>query len=97
MSLFCYALLCVHSSFAIILKRKRERADFCLLLLSCGCLFAVYVLSLFLAVPWVGMQRVIVIFPHHTHLRFDLLLIPKKCFSWCVSFAFCYETCGSYE
>ena len=24
MSLFCYALLCVHSSFAIILKRKRK-------------------------------------------------------------------------
>ena len=25
-SLFCYALLCVHSSFAIILKRKRKLA-----------------------------------------------------------------------
>ena len=24
LSLFCYALLCVHSSFAIILKRKRR-------------------------------------------------------------------------
>ena len=24
LSLFCYALLCVHSSFAIILKRKRK-------------------------------------------------------------------------
>ena len=24
LSLFCYALLCVHSSFAVILKRKRK-------------------------------------------------------------------------
>ena len=24
LSLFCYALLCVHSSFAIVLKRKRK-------------------------------------------------------------------------
>ena len=26
LSLFCYALLCVHSSFAIIMKRKRKLA-----------------------------------------------------------------------
>ena len=32
LSLFCYALLCVHSSFAITLKRKRKLDD--LLLLS---------------------------------------------------------------
>ena len=32
---FCYALLCVRSSIAIILKRKRELVD--LLLLSYGC------------------------------------------------------------
>ena len=32
LSLFCYALLCVHSSFAIILKRKRKLVA--LLLLS---------------------------------------------------------------
>ena len=35
-SLFCYALLCVHSSFAIILKRKRKQVA--LLLLSYRCL-----------------------------------------------------------
>ena len=39
LSLFCYALLCVLSSFAIILKRKRELVD--LLLLSYGCLVTV--------------------------------------------------------
>ena len=32
LSLLCYALLCVHSSFAIILKRERKLVD--LLLLS---------------------------------------------------------------
>ena len=36
LSLFCYALLCFLSSFAIILKRKREVVA--LLLLSYGCL-----------------------------------------------------------
>ena len=41
LTLFCYALLCVHSSFAIILKRKRKLVAlllFCLtdvLLLYC--------------------------------------------------------------
>ena len=36
LSLFCCAFLCVHSSFAITLKRKRKLVA--LLLLSCGCL-----------------------------------------------------------
>ena len=49
MILFCYALLCVHSSFAIILKRKRK------LLLCYYCLTDVF-LWLFLTVPWVGLQ-----------------------------------------
>ena len=66
LSLFWYALLCVLSSFAIILKRKRELGA--LLLLSYGCL--VYVLWLFLTVPWVGLQCVIVVFPDNTRLPF---------------------------
>ena len=65
LSLFCYALLCVHSSFAIILKRKRKLVD--LLLLSYRCLVTVNVLWLFLTVLWVGLQSVIVVFPDHTH------------------------------
>ena len=48
---FCYALLCVHSSFAIILKRKRELVA--LLLLPYRCIVTVNVLWLFLTVPWV--------------------------------------------
>ena len=64
--LFCYALLCVQSSFAIILKRKRKLVA--LLLLSYRCIVTINVLWLFLTVPWVRLQCVIVVFPDHTHL-----------------------------
>ena len=50
LSVYCCALLGVLSSFAIILKRKREL--FSLLLLSYDCLVTVNVLLLFLKVPW---------------------------------------------
>ena len=49
----CFTILCALSSFAIILKRKRELVA--LLLLSYGCLVTVNVLGLFLTVPWVGL------------------------------------------
>ena len=62
-SMFCCTLLYVHSSFAIILMGKRELVA--LLGLSCWCL--VIVVWLFLAVPWVCQQFMIVIFPDHTH------------------------------
>ena len=65
-SMFCRTLLYVHSSFAIILIGKRELAA--LLSLSSWCL--VIVVWFFLAVPRVGLQFVIVVFPDHTHLRF---------------------------
>ena len=66
---FCYALLCVHSRFAIILKRKRKLVA--LLLLSYRCIVTtINVLCLFLTVPWAGLQCVIVVFPDHTHLLF---------------------------
>ena len=61
-SMFCYALLCVHSSFAIILIGKRELAD--LLCLSSWCL--VIVVWLFLTMSCVYLQFVIVVFPDHT-------------------------------
>ena len=72
LSLFCYALLCVHSSFAIILKRKRKLVA--LLLLSYRCIVTIKGLWLFLTVPWVGLQYVIVVFPDHTHLLFDVII-----------------------
>ena len=40
------------------------------LLLSYRCLVTVNVLWLFLMVPWVGLQCVIVVFPDHTDLLF---------------------------
>ena len=61
-SMFCCTLLCVHSSFAITLK-KRELVD--LLSLSSWCLGVV--LWLFLAVPRDGLQFVIMVFPDHTY------------------------------
>ena len=66
LSLFWYAIMCIFSSFAIILTRKRELVA--LLLLSFRCLVTVIVLWLFLDVPWVGLQYVILVFPDHTHL-----------------------------
>ena len=73
LSLFCYALLCVHSSFAIILKRKRKLVV--LLLLSYRCIVTINVLWLFPIVPWVGLQCVIVVFPDLTHLLFVTYLV----------------------
>ena len=64
--MFCCTLLCVHSSFAIILMGKREVVA--LVSLSSWCL--VIVVWLFLAVPCVCLQFVIVVFPDHIHLLF---------------------------
>ena len=64
--MFRSALLCVHSSFAIISIDKRELVA--LLCLSSWCL--VIVVWLFLAMPWVCLQYVIVVFSDHTHLLF---------------------------
>ena len=55
--LFWYALLCLISSFAIKLKRKRELVA--LLLLPYRFLVTVNVLWLFLTMPWFCMQFVI--------------------------------------
>ena len=62
--MFCCTLLYVHSSFAIILKGKRDLVA--LLSLSFWCLVAV--VWLFLTVPRVCLQFVIVAFPDHIHL-----------------------------
>ena len=68
LSLFCYALLCVHSSFVIILKRKRKLVAG--VLLPYRCIVTISVLWLFLTVLWDGLQYVIVLFPDHAHLLF---------------------------
>ena len=64
-SMFCCALLYVHSSIAIILMGKRELVA---LLLSSWCL--VMVEWLFLTVPRGCLRFLIVVFPDHTHLLF---------------------------
>ena len=78
LSLFCYALLCVHSSFAIILKRKRKLVA--LLNVSSWCLLMVE--RLFLRVPWDCLRFVIVVFPDHTHLLLtsfrDFIILDHK-------------------
>ena len=71
--MFCCTLLNVHSSFAIILMGKRELVA--LLSLSSWCLWIVVWLSL--AVPWVCLWFVIVVFPDHTHYSILLLLYYK--------------------
>ena len=73
MTLFCYAYLCAHSSFAIIWKRK-SKLD-ALLLLSYRCIVTLNVFRLFLAMPFVDQQYVIVVFPDHTHLLFNKHII----------------------
>ena len=62
--MFCCTLLYVHSSFAIILMGKGELVA---LLSSSACCLVGFE-RLFLAMPWVCLQSVIVVFPDHTHL-----------------------------
>ena len=64
--MFCCTSLNVHSSFAIILMRKRELVA----LHSLSSWYLMIVVWLFLAVPWVCLQFVIVLFHDHTHLLF---------------------------
>ena len=62
-SMFWCELLCVHSSFAIISIEKRDLVA--LLLLSSWCL--VIVMWIFLPMPRVCLQFVIVVFPDRTN------------------------------
>ena len=76
--MFCDTLLCVLSSFAIILMGKRE-------LVALLCLPGV--LQLLLTVPFVGLQCVIVVFSDHTHFFFILnhsFKIQKKSGIWVI-------------
>ena len=72
--MFCCTLLYVPTSFTIILIGKRELVA--LLSLSSWCL--VIVVWLFLAVPWVCLQFVIVVFLDHTHLLFFIIYLKNS-------------------
>ena len=64
--MFCYTLLYVHSSIAIILMGERELVA----LLNLSSWRLMMVEWLFLAVPWVCLRFLNVVFPDHTHLVF---------------------------
>ena len=74
LSMFCDALLCVHFSYAINLKRKRKLVA--LLLLSYRCIVTIYVLWLFLTVPLVDLWYAVVLFPDHSHF---LIMHIRQC------------------
>ena len=69
--MFCCALLCVRSSFAIILMGKREMVA----LLGLSSWRLLIVLWLFLAVLWVCLRFVVVVYPDHTHYFSSVLLV----------------------
>ena len=66
MSLFCYTVICVHCSFAIILLGKKE------LVVLFNCLLDIMLLLLFfflfLAALWVGLQGFNMAFSGHIYL-----------------------------
>ena len=78
-SMFCCALLYVHSSIAISVMGKRELVA----LLSLSSWYFVIVVRLFLAVPWLCLQFVIVISLDHTHY-FSYIVIVQKC-QYCIN------------
>ena len=64
--MFCCALHSVRVSFAIILMGKRELVA----LLNSSAWWIMIVVRLFLAVTWLCLQFVFVVFPDHAHLLF---------------------------
>ena len=54
-----------------------KRGLIALLLLSSWCIVPVIVLWLFLMVPWVGLQCVIVVFSDYPHIPFSISLCHK--------------------
>ena len=72
--MFCCTFLYVPSSFASILMGKKELVP--LLSMSSSCL--VIVVWLFLVVPWVSLQFVIVVFPDQTHLLFTCINLFRE-------------------
>ena len=72
MSLFCYALkFCNH----LEEEEKAGCSDIIVLQMYCY----KNIMRPCLTVPWVGLQCMIVVFPDHTHLRFE-----KRCLYWCL-------------
>ena len=64
-----FDIISVHSSFAIIFKRKGNLVA--LLLFSYSCIVSENIRWLFLTVRWVGLQCVSVVFPDQAYLLFE--------------------------
>ena len=73
-SMFCCALLCVHSSFAIISIGKRELVA----LLCMSSLSLAIVVWLFFTMLQVCLQFVIAVFLEHTNLLFLYVVLAHK-------------------
>ena len=72
---------------SILVSRKRKLVA--LLLLSYRCIVTINVLWLFLPVPLVGLQCVIVLFPEHAHLLF-VFVVEINSYCPCLSFYHCF-------
>ena len=75
---FAFVLLCTNLCpfyFCIHLDEVEKAGCLAIIVLQMYCYC--YVMWLFLTVPWVGLQCVIVVFPDHTHLLFVIHIIMK--------------------
>ena len=71
--MFVFVLVCITlCSFKFCNHLNEEERAGCLAFIVFGCLDTVSVLWLFLTVPWVGLQFVIVVFPDYTHYFFNV-------------------------
>ena len=88
LSLFCYALLCVHYSFAIILKNQRKLVALLFVVLQMYCYYNKCCVALLQgAVGW--SQYVIMVFPDHTHFflltKSVLILLGIQSYIFCLA------------
>ena len=71
MGVLCLSLFGMHYSVSFLVCNHLEEEEtagcFAFVVLPSECLVSVYVLWLFLTVPWVGLQCVIVVVPDHTY------------------------------
>ena len=77
-------------------SRRRERWLLCYYCLTDVLLLLINVLWLFLVVPWVGLQCVIVVFLDHTHFlrKIRSWVIPQLAFTFELVVLACDSTCN---
>ena len=74
--MFFFVLVCttlIQNKFCNHLEDEERAGCFAFIVYECS--VTVYVLWLFLTVPWVDLQYVIVVFSDHTHLLFNLISV----------------------